>query len=58
MSHELIIRNFNLESFSIEGASAGGASVGCASVGSALDILKTACTRPPARAPDTPLSTR
>jgi hypothetical protein len=51
MSHEFIILNFDIEPFLTESAIE-------SATGNALDILETACTRPPARAPDRPSSTR
>jgi hypothetical protein len=56
MSYEIIIRNFNVKP--VEGALLGGALVEGALVEGALSVLETACTRPPARAPDRPSSTR
>ena len=55
MSHESIIRNFNLESFDLESFNI---NIEPFSAERALNILQTACTRPPARAPDRLSSTR
>jgi hypothetical protein len=60
MSHESIIRNFNLESFDLESFDLESFNINIEpfSVERALNILQTACTRPPARAPDRLSSTR
>jgi hypothetical protein len=51
MSHESIIRNFNLESFDLESFDLESFNINIEpfSAERALNILQTACTRPPDR---------